>query len=104
MRCKIGNVGYESDPIRGTARVIVSNKEKDEVKDFENAIVGWNYFQSLALYPFDKKIRDELAENGFDRWLGIKGLSLSTESEKKHKDEFNNLLSDIAKMKSIIAQ
>lgn len=104
MRCRIGNVGYESDPIRGTARVIVSGQENDETRDFDNAIEGWNYFQSLALYPFDKKMRDELEENGFDRWIGIKGLSLSTESEKKYKDEFDNLLSDIAKMKSIAAQ
>lgn len=104
MRCKIGNVGYESDPIRGTARVIVSYQDKDQIKDFDNAIEGWNYFQSIALHPFDKKNRDELEENGFDRWLGTRGISLSTESEKKYKDEFNNLLSDIAKMKSIAAQ
>lgn len=103
MRCRIGNVGYESTPANGKARVIISDKEKDEIKEFNNAIEGWNYFQSLAMYPFERRLRDELEANGFNRWTGVRGIDLSTESERKHKDDMNNLLSDLAKMKEVAA-
>lgn len=75
MRCRIGNVGYESTPTNGKARVIISDKEKDEIKEFDNAIEGWNYFRSLAMRPHEIKMRDELEANGFNRWTGEKGVN-----------------------------
>ena len=39
---------------------------------FGNALEGWNYFTSLALWPMAESIRDELERNGYNRHTGAK--------------------------------
>lgn len=76
MKLKIRDVAFESSPADGTAKVFLGESSTM----YKNAVEAWNAFAELALRPFEKKLRDELEENGFNRWTGIKG-DAPTESE-----------------------
>lgn len=89
MKLKIRDVAFESDPVSGTATVIQGEDYQRSTK-YGNAVEAWNVFKDLALYPFEKKLRDELQENGFNRWTGIKG-DAPTETELKLMDEHQSI-------------
>lgn len=84
MKVKIRDVAFESDPVSGTATVIQGEDCQRSTK-YGNAVEAWNVFAELSLRPFEQKLRDELEENGFNRWTGIKG-DTPTESELKAMD------------------
>lgn len=89
MKLKIRDVAFESDPVSGTATVIQGEDCQCSTK-YGNAVEAWNAFAELALRPFEKKLRDELEENGFNRWTGIKG-DTPTESELAAMDFYQSV-------------
>lgn len=89
MKLKIRDVAFESDPVSGTATVIQGEDCQRSTK-YRNAVEAWNAFAELALRPFEKKLRDELEENGFNRWTGIKG-DAPTESELAAMDFYQSV-------------
>lgn len=89
MKVKIRDVAFESNPADGTAEVIQGERYQRSTK-YGNAIEAWNVFKDLAFHPFEKKLRDELEENGFNRWTGIKG-DTPTESELKAMDFYQSI-------------
>ena len=89
MKLKIRDVAFESDPVSGTATVIQGEDCQRSTK-YGNAVEAWNAFTELALRPFEKKLRDELEENGFNRWTGIKG-DTPTESELAAMDFYQSV-------------
>lgn len=89
MKPKIRDVAFESDPVSGTATVIQGEDYQRSTK-YRNAVEAWNAFAELALRPFEKKLRDELEENGFNRWTGIKG-DAPTESELAAMDFYQSV-------------
>lgn len=89
MKLKIRDVAFESDPVSGTATVIQGEDYQRSTK-YGNAVEAWNAFAELALRPFEKKLRDELEENGFNRWTGIKG-DAPTESELAAMDFYQSV-------------
>ena len=89
MKLKIRDVAFESDPVSGTATVIQGEDCQRSTK-YGNAVEAWNAFTELALRPFEKKLRGELEENGFNRWTGIKG-DAPTESELKAMDFYQSV-------------
>lgn len=89
MKLKIRDVAFESDPVSGTATVIQGEDYQRSTK-YRNAVEAWNAFTELALRPFEKKLRDELEENGFNRWTGIKG-DAPTESELAAMDFYQSV-------------
>ncbi len=89
MKLKIRDVAFESDPVSGTATVIQGEDYQRSTK-YRNAVEAWNAFAELALRPFEKKLRDELEENGFNRWTGIKG-DTPTESELAAMDFYQSV-------------
>lgn len=86
MKLKIRDVAFESSPADGTAKVFLGESSTM----YKNAIEAWNAFAELALRPFEKKLRDELEENGFNRWTGIKG-DTPTESELAAMDFYQSV-------------
>lgn len=86
MKLKIRDVAFESSPADGTAKVFLGESSTM----YKNAVEAWNAFTELALRPFEKKLRDELEENGFNRWTGIKG-DTPTESELKAMDFYQSV-------------
>lgn len=86
MKLKIRDVAFESSPADGTAKVFLGESSTM----YKNAVEAWNAFAELALRPFEKKLRDELEENGFNRWTGIKG-DAPTESELKAMDFYQSV-------------
>lgn len=68
IKYKIRDVAYELHSEQGTATVYTT----DGSQEFGNALEGWNYFTSLALWPMAESIRDELERNGYNRHTGIK--------------------------------
>lgn len=86
MKRKIRDVAFESDPVSGTATVI-------QGEDYQRSTKYRNAFAELALRPFEKKLRDELEENGFNRWTGIKG-DTPTESELAAMDFYHSVRRD----------
>ena len=89
MKLEIRDVAFESDPVSGTATVIQGEDYQRSTK-YRNAVEAWNAFAELALRPFEKKLRDELEENGFNRWTGIKG-DAPTESELAAMDFYQSV-------------
>lgn len=73
IKYKIRDVAYELDGERGSAKVY----HDGHIYCFGNALEGWNYFTSLALWSMAESIRDELERNGYNRHTGIK--------EEKHE-------------------
>ena len=86
MKLKIRDVAFESDAKEGTGSII----RGEHVTKYKNAIEAWNQFTSIALRPYEVKLRDELEENGFNRWTGIKGDS-PTESELYAMDLYQSI-------------
>lgn len=86
MKLKIRDVAFESSPADGTAKVFLGESSTM----YKNAVEAWNAFAELALRPFEKKLRDELEENGFNRWTGIKG-DAPTESELAAMDFYQSV-------------
>lgn len=86
MKVKLGQVAYESNPEDGTASII----RGDKATKYSNAIEAWNAFAAVALRPFEVKLRDELEQNGFNRWTGIKG-DTPTESELSAMDLYQSI-------------
>ncbi len=86
MKLKIRDVAFESSPADGTAKVFLGESSTM----YKNSVEAWNAFAELALRPFEKKLRDELEENGFNRWTGIKG-DTPTESELKAMDFYQSV-------------
>ena len=68
MKLKIRDVAFESDPAAGTARIIIG-EDNQRITKYANSIEAWNAYTALALRPFEKKLRDELEQNGFNRWF-----------------------------------
>lgn len=89
MKLKIKDVAFVSNPSAGTASIIIGEEEQ-RITNYGNSVEAWNVFKDLALYPFEKKLRDELQENGFNRWTGIKG-DAPTETELKLMDEHQSI-------------
>ena len=89
MKLKIRDVAFESDPAAGTARIIIG-EDNQRITKYANSIEAWNSYTALALLPFEKKLRDELEQNGFNRWTGIKG-DAPTETELKLMDEHQEI-------------
>ena len=81
MKLKIRDVAFESDAKEGTGSII----RGEHVTKYKNAIEAWNQFTSIALRPYEVKLRDELEENGFNRWTGIRD-DTPTETELKNMD------------------
>lgn len=86
MKLKIRDVAFESSPADGTAKVFLGESSTM----YKNAVEAWNAFAELALRTFEKKLRDELEENGFNRWTGIKG-DTPTESELAAMDFYQSV-------------
>ena len=90
MKLKIRDVAFESNPAEGTAKIITGQDDSQKITKYGNAVEAWNAFAELALRPFEKKLRDELEENGFNRWTGIKG-DAPTESELAAMDFYQSV-------------
>ena len=86
MKLKIRDTAFESNPAEGTASII----RGDTATTYGNAVEAWNAFKDIALRPFELKLRDELEENGFNRWTGIKG-DTPTESELYAMDLYQSI-------------
>ena len=86
MKLKIRDVAFESNPAEGTAKIITGHDDSQKITKYGNAVEAWNAFTSIALRPFEIKLRDELEQNGFNRWTGIKNDN-PTETELKNMDE-----------------
>ena len=82
MKLKIRDTAFESNPAEGTASII----RGDDITTYGNAIEAWNAFTMIALRPYEIKLRDELENNGFNRWTGIRD-DTPTETELKNMDE-----------------
>ena len=82
MKLKLRDIAFESNAKDGTGSII----NGEQVTRYKNAIEAWNVFTSIALRPFEIKLRDELEQNGFNRWTGIKDDN-PTETELKNMDE-----------------
>ena len=86
MKLKLRDIAFESNAKDGTGSII----NGEQVTKYKNAIEAWNAFTSIALRPFEIKLRDELEQNGFNRWTGIKGDN-PTESELYAMDLYQSI-------------
>lgn len=77
IKYKIRGIAFECDEREGTAVVTMPG----ETETFKNAIEGWTFFVSRALWPYEQELRDKLEEHGFNRHTGVRNFF--TESEKR---------------------
>ena len=77
IRYKIRGITFECDEAQGTAVVTMP----EATQTFRNAIEGWTFFVSRALWPYERELRDRLEEHGFNRHTGVRNFF--TESEKR---------------------
>lgn len=77
IRYKIRGITFECDEEKGTAVVTMPEAQQT----FTNAIEGWTFFVSRALWPYERELRDRLEEHGFNRHTGVRNYF--TESEQR---------------------
>lgn len=68
MKIKIKDIAFESNPEKGSAKLIL----KESSTEYKNALEAWNAFWNAARRAYETQLRDELEAHGFSRWTGMK--------------------------------